>query len=299
MPSTVRGAARAGVLASQVAPEKAPVGDVPIFPLRPTFPGTQPKIYVDEPRWRLLLRRCQSRDGPLGQKGEFGICWLKKDGLISGHGTLVRVAKHIEYPDGHSGIDCVSLRRFRVLRHGVEHGVEETTNQQVSFPKADIEWLDDLQEPDGHYVVNMQLRAKLAPLSEELVRCYQWHEARIVLLRMLGATAFGRISEAVKAGGEVEAHVEAPEGDTEMVWWLLDCLRLPQDTMERLVASRSPTWRSGVALQCIVTLFGRLAAIYEMVFPEEAAVRRVLQAEHEPEVVMEVIRDFDAYKPMS
>src|SRR6476659_11505422 len=92
-------------------------GVMPMFPLGTVlFPHALLPLHVFEPRYRLMTQRVLNGDG------EFGVVLIERGSEVGGGdtrfgvGTVARVVRAHELPDGGYVLATVGTRRFRVAR---------------------------------------------------------------------------------------------------------------------------------------------------------------------------------------
>lgn len=89
----------------------------PMFPLGSVLlPGMVLPLHVFEPRYRQLVRDCTADDG------EFGVVLIARGSEVGGGdvrtdaGTVARILRSDEMPDGRFAVGAVGVRRIRVER---------------------------------------------------------------------------------------------------------------------------------------------------------------------------------------
>src|SRR5207249_3558867 len=89
----------------------------PMFPLGTVlFPHALLPLHVFEPRYRLMTQRV------LGDDGEFGVVLIERGSEVGGGdtrfgiGTVARIVRAQELPDGGYALATVGIRRVRVTR---------------------------------------------------------------------------------------------------------------------------------------------------------------------------------------
>jgi len=131
------------------------VPTVPLFPLRTVLvPGLVLSLHIFEPRYRLMVRTLA--DAPEEERG-FGIVAMRpgcteahgRDGLYP-MGTMARITKVEELPDGRYDIVTVGARRFSI----------EALDDDLPYTRARVLMHD---EPMGE-------PARTQPLAREAVR---------------------------------------------------------------------------------------------------------------------------------
>ncbi|XP_066469731.1 LON peptidase N-terminal domain and RING finger protein 1-like isoform X2 [Tiliqua scincoides] len=109
--------------------------NIPIFVCIMSFPGIVCPLHVFEPRYRLMMRRCQETGTKM-----FGMCMYENGKSFADYGCMLEIQKIEFLPDGRSLVKTIGKRRFKVLRRGHRDG----------YNTADIEYLEDEKaSPDG------------------------------------------------------------------------------------------------------------------------------------------------------
>ena len=112
---------------------------IPLFPLSVLLvPGLVLPLHIFEPRYRQMVSDLMTLPG---EKREFGLISLRRDGDVSRDGiaamvrtgTAARIDEITELGDGRSNISAVGTRRFRIL---------ELLPSDTYF-KARVEWLEE------------------------------------------------------------------------------------------------------------------------------------------------------------
>jgi Lon protease-like protein len=109
-----------------------------MFPLGTVlFPYASLPLHVFEPRYRVMTRRCLDGDR------EFGVVLIERGSEVGGGdvrfdtGTLARIVRATELPDGRYALVTVGLTRFRVAQWLPDD----------PFPRAEIEAIDEQVVP--------------------------------------------------------------------------------------------------------------------------------------------------------
>ena len=121
----------------------ATLEDVPVVPMFPLgtvlVPGMVLPLHVFEPRYRRMVDDCRVGDGT------FGVVLIERGSEVGGGdvrtdvGTLARIARAEQLPDGRWILGALGVHRIRVERWLPDD----------PYPRADIdEWADQLTEPD-------------------------------------------------------------------------------------------------------------------------------------------------------
>lgn len=88
--------------------------EMPVFVCINAFPGVACPLYVYEPRYRLLARRClrsTSRRFAMVSKSE-------GENAFSSYGTILEVKDAVHLHDGRSILTTVGIRRFKIAEKG-------------------------------------------------------------------------------------------------------------------------------------------------------------------------------------
>jgi uncharacterized protein len=111
-----------------------PARHLPMFPLGTVlFPYAVLPLRVFEPRYRVMTRRCLDGDR------EFGVVLIERGSEVGGGdvrfgvGTVARIVRASELPDGGFVLANVGLRRFRVVQWLPDD----------PHPRAEVELLDE------------------------------------------------------------------------------------------------------------------------------------------------------------
>ncbi|KAJ6667838.1 hypothetical protein lerEdw1_016159 [Lerista edwardsae] len=83
--------------------------NIPIFVCTMSFPGIVCPLHVFEPRYRLMMRRCQETGTKM-----FGMCMYENGKSFADYGCMLEIQKIEFLPDGRSFVDTIGRRRFQV-----------------------------------------------------------------------------------------------------------------------------------------------------------------------------------------
>ncbi len=112
---------------------------LPQFPLTSVLlPTMYLPLHIFEARYRQLA-------SDVGADGQFGVVLIERGSDVGGAagevrtsiGTVARVVRREDLPDGRSTMLCVGTDRFRIARWLPDD----------PYPMADVEWLPDLEGP--------------------------------------------------------------------------------------------------------------------------------------------------------
>ncbi|CAB4023122.1 LON peptidase N-terminal domain and RING finger 1 [Paramuricea clavata] len=103
--------------------------DIPIFVCTLAIPTVHCRLYIFEPRYRLMIRECMES----GSR-QFGMCCPSDDNSFSDYGVMLEIEDFTTLlADGSSQVKSVGGRRFKVLCRGTKDG----------YNTAKVEWLKD------------------------------------------------------------------------------------------------------------------------------------------------------------
>ncbi|XP_068018016.1 LON peptidase N-terminal domain and RING finger protein 1-like [Melanerpes formicivorus] len=196
---------------------------IPIFVCTMSFPGIACPLHVFEPRYRLMIRRCQET----GTRS-FGMCTYESGKSFADYGCMLEIRQIELLPDGRSLVDTIGRRRFRVLSRGHRDG----------YNTADIEYLED---------------KKVA--GEELQELQCLHESTYRLAQRFcehGDLPSRHILMQHGPLPEKEEDIQASADGPTWCWWLISILPLDPSYQLNLFSTTSLRARL-VQLQRILT----------------------------------------------
>ncbi|XP_074958755.1 LON peptidase N-terminal domain and RING finger protein 1-like isoform X2 [Phalacrocorax aristotelis] len=197
--------------------------NIPIFVCTMSFPGIACPLHVFEPRYRLMIRRCQET----GTR-RFGMCIYENGKSFADYGCMLEIRQIELLADGRSLVDTIGRRRFRVLRRGHRDG----------YNTADIEYLED---------------KKVA--GEELQELQCLHESTYRLAQRFcehGDLASRYILMQHGPLPEKEEDIQASADGPTWCWWLISILPLDPSYQLNLFSTTSLRARL-TQLQLILT----------------------------------------------
>ncbi|XP_009979077.1 PREDICTED: LON peptidase N-terminal domain and RING finger protein 1-like, partial [Tauraco erythrolophus] len=184
--------------------------NIPIFVCTMAFPGIACPLHVFEPRYRLMIRRCQET----GTR-RFGMCVYENGKSFADYGCMLEIRQIELLADGRSLVDTIGTRRFRVLTRGHRDG----------YHTADIEYLED---------------KKVA--GEELQELQSLHENTYRLAQRFcehGDLASRHLSMQHGPLPEKEEDIQASADGPTWCWWLISMLPLDPSYQLNLFSSTS------------------------------------------------------------
>ncbi|XP_052628016.1 LOW QUALITY PROTEIN: LON peptidase N-terminal domain and RING finger protein 1-like [Harpia harpyja] len=184
--------------------------NIPIFVCTMSFPGIACPLHVFEPRYRLMIRRCQET----GTR-RFGMCIYENGKSFADYGCMLEIRQIEPLPDGRSLVDTIGRRRFRVLSRGHRDG----------YNTADIEYLED---------------KKVA--GEELQELQCLHESTYRLAQRFcehGDLASRHIFMQHGPLPEKEEDIQASADGPTWCWWLISILPLDPSYQLNLFSTTS------------------------------------------------------------
>uniref|UniRef100_A0A670IH54 LON peptidase N-terminal domain and RING finger protein 1-like n=1 Tax=Podarcis muralis TaxID=64176 RepID=A0A670IH54_PODMU len=171
--------------------------NIPIFVCTMSFPGIVCPLHVFEPRYRLMMRRCQETGTKM-----FGMCMYENGKSFADYGCMLEIQKIAFLPDGRSLVDTIGKRRFQVLRRGHRDG----------YHTADIEYLDD-EKVEGEELAELQI---LHDCTYQLTQRFYEH----------GDTTFRQLLMHHGPLPEKEEDIQASPDGPVWCWWLISILPL-------------------------------------------------------------------------
>ncbi|KAM6471517.1 LON peptidase N-terminal domain and RING finger protein 3-like isoform 2-T3 [Liasis olivaceus] len=171
--------------------------NIPIFVCTMSFPGLVCPLHVFEPRYRLMMRRCQETGTKM-----FGMCMYENGKSFADYGCMLEIQKIAFFPDGRSLVDTIGKRRFRVLRRGHRDG----------YNTADVEYLED-EKMEGEEQTELQ---NLHDYTYELTQRFYEHGDRTFRQLVMHRGPLPEKEEDIQA---------SPDGPV-WCWWLISVLPL-------------------------------------------------------------------------
>ncbi|XP_050817509.1 LON peptidase N-terminal domain and RING finger protein 3-like isoform X3 [Gopherus flavomarginatus] len=184
--------------------------NIPIFVCTMSFPGISCPLHVFEPRYRLMMRRCQETGTKM-----FGMCMYETGKSFADYGCMLEIQRIEFLADGRSLVDTKGRRRFRVLRRGHRDG----------YNTADIEYLED-EKVEG----------------EELAELQHLHECTYQQAQKFCEHGDAALRQILLHRGplpEKEEDIQATKDGPAWCWWLISILPLDPSEQLRLFATTS------------------------------------------------------------
>ncbi|CAB0028975.1 unnamed protein product [Trichogramma brassicae] len=217
-----RSAAQRQELVQPLPPALSQVGEqVAVFVCTTAFPCTACPLFVYEPRYRLMVRRCL--ESGVRQFGIAACLQRRPDGYLdldarryAEFGTMLEIKDRVLLKDGCSILSTVGMKRFRVLRGGERDG----------YDTAEVEFISDvpISQEQMHSVTELhkRVRAKSSRWWATVPYC-QRSEIRPV---------FGEFPD-------VEADWQRLPDGPSWTWWLLAILPLGPQLQIGILATTS------------------------------------------------------------
>ncbi|KAM8994157.1 LON peptidase N-terminal domain and RING finger protein 1-like isoform 1-T1 [Ara ararauna] len=184
--------------------------NIPIFVCTMSFPGIACPLHVFEPRYRLMIRRCQET----GTR-RFGMCIYEHGKSFADYGCMLEIRQIELLADGRSLVDTVGRRRFRVLSRGHRDG----------YNTADIEYLED-RKVAGEELQELQcLHESTYRLAQQFCE-HQDLASRHILMQ------HGPLPEKEE---DIQASADGPT----WCWWLISILPLDPSYQLNLFSTTS------------------------------------------------------------
>ncbi|XP_014731514.1 PREDICTED: LON peptidase N-terminal domain and RING finger protein 1-like isoform X1 [Sturnus vulgaris] len=191
--------------------------NIPIFVCTMSFPGIPCPLHVFEPRYRLMIRRCQES----GTR-RFGMCIYENGKSFADYGCMLEIRQVELLADGRSLVDTIGRQRFRVLSRGHRDG----------YHTADIEYLEDKKVS-----------------GEELQELQSLHESTYRLAQRFcehGDLTSRHILMQHGPLPEKEEDIQASADGPTWCWWLISILPLDPSYQLNLLCCtslRSRLWQ--------------------------------------------------------
>ncbi|KAM6251334.1 LON peptidase N-terminal domain and RING finger protein 1-like [Porphyrio hochstetteri] len=218
--------------------------NIPIFVCTMSFPGIACPLHVFEPRYRLMIRRCQET----GTR-RFGMCIYENGKSFADYGCMLEIRQIELLADGRSLVDTIGRRRFRVLRRGHRDG----------YNTADIEYLEDKKVS-----------------GEELQELQCLHESTYRLAQRFcehGDLASRHILMQHGPLPEKEEDIQASADGPTWCWWLISILPLDPSYQLNLFSTTSLRARLTQLQRILAALLQQPPAGYPL--PERSLQGRV------------------------
>lgn len=193
---------------------------VPVFVCTAAFPHVPCPLFVYEPRYRLMVRRCVETGGR-----QFGIAACvsssrRSDGLsrYADYGTMLEMRDWVLMGDGCSILSTVGIRRFRVIARGERDG----------YDTAQVQFIQD--QPISPEQVNgvKQLHDRVRRKSQ-LWLSTVGHSIRLEIERTFGVMPELELDD---------SWMSMPDGPA-WTWWVLAILPLGQNLQVGILATTS------------------------------------------------------------
>jgi Lon protease-like protein len=114
--------------------------DIPVFICTNAFPGVACPLYVYEPRYRLLVRRCL-----LSPTRRFAMAAKEGNGeKFVSYGTILEVKDAVSLEDGSFILTTAGVRRFKVVSRGEQDGYDTAKIQVIKDVVVASEKLPEL-----------------------------------------------------------------------------------------------------------------------------------------------------------
>ncbi|KAJ8919896.1 hypothetical protein NQ315_006425 [Exocentrus adspersus] len=173
--------------------------DIPVFVCTNAFPGVACPLYVYEPRYRLLARRClqsPTKRFAMASKDSNGNKFVQ-------YGTILEVKDAVNLEDGRFILTTVGVKRFKVI----------SRNEQDGYDTAKIQYIKDSAVP-------AEKLQELLSLHERVYsKASKW-------IRSLKPKVLAEVERLIGQMPQVEKNwVNLPDGPS-WTWWLMPTLPL-------------------------------------------------------------------------
>ncbi|XP_039287412.1 LON peptidase N-terminal domain and RING finger protein 3 [Nilaparvata lugens] len=109
-----------------------PAADTPVFVCTTAFPSVSCPLFVFEPRYRLMVRRCV--EAGTRQFAMAAACIVNQHGAkrYADFGTMLEIKDWVLLADGCSILSTVGMRRFQVMSRGEKDGYDTARVQYIT-----------------------------------------------------------------------------------------------------------------------------------------------------------------------
>lgn len=186
--------------------------DVPVFVCTNAFPGVACPLYVYEPKYRLLVRRCLQ-----SPTKRFAMASMDPTGTkFVQYGTILDVKDAVTLEDGRIILTTLGVRRFRVISRGEQDG----------YDTAKIEHINDIRPPPEKF-------PDLAFLHQKVFcKAAKW-------VRLLTPSVLSEVERLIGTMPKIEKDwINLPDGPS-WTWWLMPILPLSSQLQVGFLSSTS------------------------------------------------------------
>ncbi|XP_050311676.1 LON peptidase N-terminal domain and RING finger protein 1-like [Anthonomus grandis grandis] len=173
--------------------------DVPVFVCTNAFPGVACHLYVYEPRYRLLIRRCLQTSDKTFAMASLDHC----TGKFMPYGTILEVRDAVTLEDGRIILSAQGIRRFKVLSRSEKDGYDTAVIEHIRDVTPSVDSVNNL--------VSLHTRV--------YNRAAKW-------IRLLSRSALSEVERLIGKMPTVEKDwINLPDGPS-WTWWLIPILPL-------------------------------------------------------------------------
>jgi Lon protease-like protein len=185
--------------------------DIPVFICTNAFPGVACPLYVYEPRYRLLVRRCL-----LSPTRRFAMAAKEGNGeKFVSYGTILEVKDAVSLEDGSFILTTAGVRRFKVVSRGEQDGYDTAKIQVIKDVVVASEKLPEL------ITLHQKVRNKAS----------KW-------IMSLTPKVLAEVERLIGKMPDVEKNwLSLPDGPS-WTWWLMPILPLSSQLQVRFVTNR-------------------------------------------------------------
>ncbi|KAL1517172.1 hypothetical protein ABEB36_000971 [Hypothenemus hampei] len=169
---------------------------VPVFVCTNAFPGVACTLYVNAPRYRLLIRRCLQN-----KEKTFAMTSTDVGSKFSQFGTVLEVRDALMLEDGRIVLSTIGRKRFKVIN----------TDEKDGYDTAVIEYISDVAPKKNDILTLMALH------NNVYIRAVKW-------VRSLSDSALFEVERLIGRMPRVEHNwPNLPDGPS-WTWWLIPIL---------------------------------------------------------------------------
>lgn len=190
----------------------ATTAQIPVFVCTNAFPGVACPLYVNEPRYRLLIRRCLQSATKTFAMASVDPCGAK----FMQYGTILEIRDAVTLEDGRIILSTQGARRFRVV----------SVDEQDGYDTANIEHIHDDRPRQEDISAIVLLHKKVYS------RAVKW-------IRLLSPSVLSEVERLIGKMPLVENDwLNLPDGPS-WTWWLIPILPLSSHLQVGFLSSTS------------------------------------------------------------
>lgn len=199
-------------------PEPHHSATIPVFVCTNAFPGVACPLYVNEPRYRLLIRRCLQSTTKTFAMASVDPCGAK----FMQYGTILEIRDAVSLEDGRIILSTQGARRFRVV----------SVDEQVHYQLTKFLWIVQVWfiTQDGYDTAKIEHIHDDRPRQEDISAIVLLHKKvysrAVKWIRLLSPSVLSEVERLIGKMPVVENDwLNLPDGPS-WTWWLIPILPL-------------------------------------------------------------------------